>query len=43
MGLAGRNFGGKILEKVVGDLLGRTVDQALPKLGKLAADLTSTL
>src|ERR1035437_4456170 len=34
-----RDIGGKILEKVVGDLLGRTVDQALAELGELAADL----
>src|SRR6185312_7210232 len=34
-----RNRGGEILEKVVGDLLGGAVDQALAELGELAADL----
>jgi hypothetical protein len=35
--LASRDIGGKILEKVVGDLLGRAIDQALAELGELAA------
>src|SRR3954451_23207940 len=34
-----RNLRGKILEEVVGNLLGGAVDQALAELGKLTADL----
>src|ERR1700688_327983 len=35
----GRHGRGKILEKIVSDLLGRTIHQALAELGELAADL----
>jgi len=33
----------KFAKKLVGQFLGRTVDQPLSELGQLAADLSSTL